>query len=55
MRTQALDIAALRALATMLHVELVVIDADTTTNGFADHLRWNQAYYRLAAGLPGGR
>jgi L-arabinose isomerase len=53
--TQALDVETLRDLATMLRTELVVIDADTTTSGFSDHLRWNQAYYRLAAGLPGGR
>jgi L-arabinose isomerase len=53
--TQALDTETLRDLATMLTTELVVIDADTTTSSFADHLRWNQAYYRLAAGLPGGR
>ncbi|HEY6793096.1 MAG TPA: L-arabinose isomerase [Kineosporiaceae bacterium] len=53
--TQALDAETLRDLAAMLRTELVVIDADTTTASFADHLRWNQAYYRLAAGIPGGR
>ncbi|SDM29475.1 L-arabinose isomerase [Nonomuraea jiangxiensis] len=38
-------------LAEMLGVELVVIDADTTTERFAKELRWNQAYYRLAQGF----
>jgi len=37
--------------ADMLGVELLVIDADTTTRSFAKELRWNQAYYRLAQGL----
>jgi hypothetical protein len=29
-----------------------VIDRDTTMPAFADHLGWNQAYYRPAQGLP---
>ena len=37
--------------AHMLHTELLVINEQTTTTQFADHLRWNQAYYRLAQGL----
>ncbi|MDH2427333.1 L-arabinose isomerase [Sphaerisporangium sp. TRM90804] len=37
--------------ADMLGVELLVIDADTTTRRFVKELRWNQAYYRLARGL----
>jgi L-arabinose isomerase len=32
-----------------------MIDADTTPAAFADRVRWNQAYYRLAEGLPGRR
>jgi L-arabinose isomerase len=40
--------------AHMLHTELLVIDEQTTTTAFAKELRWNQAYYRLAQGLPGG-
>ena len=32
--------------------ELLLIDADTTPSAFADRIRWNQAYYRLAHGLP---
>jgi L-arabinose isomerase len=50
--TQALDVETLRDLATMLATELAVIDASTATSSFGDHLRWNHAYYRLAAGLP---
>jgi L-arabinose isomerase len=38
-------------LSEMLGVELLVIDADTTTERFTKELRWNQAYYRLAQGL----
>jgi L-arabinose isomerase len=35
----------------MAGVELALIDAQTTTRGFARELRWNNAYYRLAQGL----
>ncbi|MEV4223896.1 L-arabinose isomerase [Nonomuraea sp. NPDC049725] len=38
-------------LAEMLGVELVIIDAETTTERFTKELRWNQAYYRLAQGF----
>jgi L-arabinose isomerase len=38
-------------LAEMLRTELVVIDEQTTSRAFANELRWNQAYYRLAQGL----
>jgi L-arabinose isomerase len=38
-------------LADMLGVELVVIDAETTTRRLTKELRWNQAYYRLAQGF----
>jgi L-arabinose isomerase len=51
--TQAVSTETLVDFANMLHTELLVIDQDTTTNRFADHIRWNQAYYRLAHGLPG--
>ncbi|MFG1753575.1 L-arabinose isomerase [Streptosporangium sandarakinum] len=37
--------------ADMLGVELLVIDAETTSRRFARELRWNQAYYRLAQGF----
>jgi len=49
--TQAVSTETLVDFANMLHTELLVIDEHTTTTGFADHLRWNQAYYRLAQGL----
>ena len=55
MLSQAVDTETLRDLATMLHTELALIDAATTTAAFADHLRWDAAYYRLGAGLPGVR
>jgi L-arabinose isomerase len=39
--------------AQMVRTELLMIDADSTPAAFMDRVRWNQAYYRLAAGLPG--
>jgi L-arabinose isomerase len=38
-------------LAEMTRTELLLIDGSTTRAGFADRIRWNQAYYRLAQGL----
>jgi L-arabinose isomerase len=52
--TQAVDAATLVDFAQMTRTELVMIDESTTTAGFSDRLRWNQAYYRLAQGLSGG-
>ncbi|SFW83824.1 L-arabinose isomerase [Amycolatopsis australiensis] len=49
--TQAVSTETLRDFANLLGVELLVIDADTTPHGFADRIRWNQAYYRLAQGF----
>ncbi|QFZ18149.1 L-arabinose isomerase [Saccharothrix syringae] len=49
--TQAVGAEVLHDFAQMVHTELVVIDGDTTTASFADRLRWNQAYFRLAQGL----
>jgi L-arabinose isomerase len=49
--SQAIGSEELFDLATMTGTELVVIDADTTPRRFADELRWNSAYYRLARGL----
>jgi L-arabinose isomerase len=45
------DVEAMIDLAEILRTELVIIDEHTTTRSFADELRWNQAYYRLAQGL----
>jgi L-arabinose isomerase len=50
----ALDIEALIDYAVIIGVELVRIDASTTTETFQRELRWNQAYYRLAHGLARG-
>ncbi|MER7369024.1 L-arabinose isomerase [Nonomuraea wenchangensis] len=49
--TTAVTREELTDLAEMLGVELVIIDADTTTERFTKELRWNQAYYRLAQGF----
>lgn len=49
--TTALGIEALRDLAEIARVELVVIDADTRIARFADELRWNRVYYHLARGV----
>ncbi|WP_214109553.1 L-arabinose isomerase [Acrocarpospora catenulata] len=49
--TSAVGTEELTDLAEMLGVELVVIDAATTSRQFARELRWNQAYHRLAGGL----
>ncbi|WP_262851692.1 L-arabinose isomerase [Mumia quercus] len=38
-------------LAEILRTEIVHIDASTTTRALRHELRWNQAYYRLAAGF----
>jgi L-arabinose isomerase len=37
--------------AQMVGIELLLIDAETTTRQFEKELRWNQAYYRLAQSL----
>ncbi len=47
----AVDTEAVHDLASMVGVELLVIDAGTTTRSFANEIRWNQAYYRLAQGF----
>jgi L-arabinose isomerase len=49
--SQAVPTETVVDFAHMLHTELLVINEQTTTTDFADHLRWNQAYYRLAQGL----
>ena len=49
--TMALRMEALRDLAEIAGIELVVIDEDTTIPQFANELRWNRAYYHLARGL----
>jgi L-arabinose isomerase len=47
----ALDREVLEDFAEMAATELVVIDRTTTTRAWQRELRWNAAYYRLAARL----
>ena len=47
----AVDTDQLVDFANLLGVELLIIDGDTTRRDFADRIRWNQAYYRLAQGF----
>ncbi len=49
--TQAVSTETIRDFANLLGVELLVIDSTTTTYDFADRIRWNQAYHRLAQGF----
>jgi L-arabinose isomerase len=42
---------ALTDFATIAGTELLTIDSSTTITQLAKEARWNQAYYRLAAGL----
>ncbi|WP_394618229.1 L-arabinose isomerase [Lentzea sp. JNUCC 0626] len=49
--TQAVGAEVLRDFAQMAATELVLIDSATTPASFADRLRWNSAYHRLAAGI----
>ncbi|MFT4220616.1 MAG: L-arabinose isomerase [Microbacterium sp.] len=49
--TTAVGIEVFRDFAEIAHTELLVIDEATTVRDFHSHLRWNQAYYRLAQGF----
>ncbi len=49
--TTALGLEVFEDFAEIARNELVVIDEHTELRSFADRLRWNQAYYRLARGL----
>jgi L-arabinose isomerase len=49
--SQAVGMDTLRDFATIVSTELAVIDQRTNGYDFADRLRWNQAYYRVAEGL----
>ncbi|MEO3819843.1 L-arabinose isomerase [Plantactinospora sp. B24E8] len=53
--TQAVGAEPLRDFADMLHTELLLIDEHTTAVDFRDRMRWNQAYHRLAQGIPTNR
>jgi L-arabinose isomerase len=47
----AVDTDQLVDFANLLGVELLIIDSSTNRRDFADRIRWNQAYYRLAQGF----
>ena len=47
----AAGLEAFEVFAQIARTELLVIDETTTRRGFADQVRWNQVYYRLAQGL----
>jgi L-arabinose isomerase len=47
----AVGTEAVADFADMVGTELLLIDTATTTRRFAQELRWNQAYYRLAQPL----
>ncbi|MCL2595381.1 MAG: L-arabinose isomerase [Promicromonosporaceae bacterium] len=49
--TTAVGIEAFEIFAELARIELLVIDENTTRRGFADQVRWNAAYHRLAQGL----
>jgi L-arabinose isomerase len=49
--SSAVGTAELEDFATIIGTELLLIDGSTTRRDFANQIRWNQAYYRLAAGL----
>ena len=51
--TQALKVEQLADFAEIAQIELLVIDEATNMVDFKKELRWNQAYYRLTAGLLG--
>jgi L-arabinose isomerase len=47
----AIGVEVLRDFASIAGLEILVIDNSTTVTEFANQVRWNQAYYRLAQGL----
>jgi L-arabinose isomerase len=49
--SSAVGTAELEDFATIMGTELLLIDGATTRRDFANQIRWNQAYYRLAGGL----
>ena len=49
--TTALGTETIDDFAAMTSTELLVIDAGTTTRGFANELKWNDVYHHVAAGL----
>jgi L-arabinose isomerase len=49
--SSAVGTPELEDFATIMGTELLLIDGSTSRRDFANQIRWNQAYYRLAAGF----
>lgn len=49
--SSALEIETLRDFAAIAGIELAVVDASTSVDRFADELRWNAVWHRVARGL----
>ncbi len=49
----AVDTETIRDFAAMVRTEVLVIDDQTDPYSFADRIRWNGAFHKLAGGLPG--
>ncbi len=49
--TTAVGVEVFEDFAEIARTELLVIDEDTTRRRFRDEIRWNSAYFRLAAGI----
>ena len=49
--SQAIGLEVIEDFAEIAGIELVAIDADTTTRRLKQELRWSQAYYHLAGSL----
>jgi L-arabinose isomerase len=47
----AVDTDQIAEFAQLLGIELLIIDGETRRRDFADRIRWNQAYHRLARGF----
>jgi L-arabinose isomerase len=47
----AIGVEAWEDYAEIVRTELLVIDESTTKRGFANEVKWNSAYYRLAQGI----
>ena len=47
----ALNADHLRDFSSIAGVEFLIIDDNTTVNGFKDTLRWNEMYYHLSKGI----
>ena len=48
---QGLDAETLADFAEMAGIEFLLIESSTTLSAFKNEIRWNQAFYRLSAGI----